>query len=156
MNTKRGFTLIELLVVIAIIGILASVVLASLNSAREKANQASIKANLKNLQADAALYYDDNGSYGVAADEADCPAQANPQTNVFNGTSSEDIIAEAETRGNPAASARCAIGVNGQSWAVSVQYRDGATWYCTDYTGKAVERASAMALNAAAGEVRCE
>ena len=34
---KRGFTLIELLVVIAIIGILSSVVLASFNSAREKA-----------------------------------------------------------------------------------------------------------------------
>jgi prepilin-type N-terminal cleavage/methylation domain-containing protein len=59
---KRGFTLIELLVVIAIIGILSSVVLASLNSARAKGQQAAVKSNLANMRAQAALFYDNNGS----------------------------------------------------------------------------------------------
>ena len=61
-NTKKGFTLIELLVVIAIIGILSSVVLASLNSARNKGADAAVKANLVNARAEAELFADNNST----------------------------------------------------------------------------------------------
>lgn len=65
MNLKKGFTLIELLVVVAIIGILASVVLASLNSARNKGKDAAIFAQLANMRGQAELYYATNGNYGT-------------------------------------------------------------------------------------------
>ncbi|HEY4493087.1 MAG TPA: type II secretion system protein [Candidatus Paceibacterota bacterium] len=64
---NSGFTLIELLVVIAIIGILSSVVLASLNTARKKARDARRISDIKQLQLALELNADDNsGNYAAA------------------------------------------------------------------------------------------
>ncbi|MEN9405253.1 MAG: protein ral secretion pathway protein [Candidatus Parcubacteria bacterium] len=65
-NTKKGFTLIELLVVIAIIGILSSVVLASLNNARRKSRDARRMADLQQIKLAAELYFDVASSYPEA------------------------------------------------------------------------------------------
>lgn len=59
MYTKRGFTLIELLVVIAIIGILSSVVLVSLNSARSRGRVAAAQQTMKTIQTGAIICMDD-------------------------------------------------------------------------------------------------
>jgi prepilin-type N-terminal cleavage/methylation domain-containing protein len=67
-DAERGFTLIELLVVIAIIGLLSSVILASLNSARAKGRDASRTASIRQIQNALELYYDTNGSYISSAD----------------------------------------------------------------------------------------
>ncbi len=63
MNTRRGFTLIELLVVIGIIGLLSTIVLASLNGARQKGRDARRLSDIKQLQLALELYYDANGQY---------------------------------------------------------------------------------------------
>jgi len=68
-NSQKGFTLIELLVVIAIIGILSSVVLASMNTARKKARDARRQADLKSLQLALESYYDTNSAYPTVTGE---------------------------------------------------------------------------------------
>lgn len=62
-NSEKGFTLIELLVVIAIIGILATIVLASLNSARQRSRDAKRIGDLRSLQTALELFFDDNIAY---------------------------------------------------------------------------------------------
>ena len=64
MKKNKGFTLIELLVVIAIIGILASVVLASLSSARRKSRDARRIADIKQIQLALELHFDANPTTG--------------------------------------------------------------------------------------------
>lgn len=64
-SKKHGFTLIELLVVIAIIGLLSSIVFASLGSARGKARIASAQESMRNITTSAMLCLD--GGYTVNA-----------------------------------------------------------------------------------------
>ncbi len=63
MKKEKGFTLIELLVVIAVIGILASVIMVSLNSARAKARDARRIADMKAVSTALYFYYDTYGTY---------------------------------------------------------------------------------------------
>tara|TARA_B100000745_G_scaffold249865_1_gene171934 strand:- start:131 stop:661 length:531 start_codon:yes stop_codon:yes gene_type:complete len=59
-TNTRGFTLIELLVVVAIIGVLSSVVLSSLNTAREKARDVTRITHMREIQKALQLYWLDN------------------------------------------------------------------------------------------------
>ena len=129
----RGFTLIELLVVIAIIGILASVVLASLNSARKKGADAAVKGNLSGIRAAAELYYDGAGAgayTGLCADASVVAAKAA----AVAAAGAVTVAAQGDSECNVSATA----------YAVWVNYK-GATaagtgtagGFCVDSTGAA-------------------
>lgn len=63
---KKGFTLIELLVVIAIIGLLSTLAVVALSSARQKARDSKRLSDLKQVQTALELYYTDNNAYPTA------------------------------------------------------------------------------------------
>ncbi|MEL6804433.1 MAG: type II secretion system protein [Bacteroidota bacterium] len=134
-KNSRGFTLIELLVVIAIIGILASVVLASLNSARSKGQDAAIRSNLNNARAQAEIFYDDNSnSYaGVCA----AVSSASP-------AGIADLVSAATAAGTGTADCDDAAG----AWAAEMVLEDAATYYCVDSTGVSAEGSSSKGATA--------
>jgi len=116
MKKYRGFTLIELLVVIAIIGVLSAVVLASLNTARSKGNDAGVKANLATVGTQAALYLSDNNTYGTFA-LGTCPTSA-AAGNVFGNDTVVRAVAAALTDSAGGTATFCAA--NGSAYAAAV------------------------------------
>jgi prepilin-type N-terminal cleavage/methylation domain-containing protein len=130
---KKGFTLIELLVVIAIIGILSSVVLSSLNTAREKGKNAAAKSELASIRSQANLYYDDNNqSFGI--DGTSCNEAV--ELNLFNASEANNVTtlvtAAEEQVGVVGSTAQCAN--SSAAYVVAVPLVGGGTW-CVDSTG---------------------
>lgn len=131
---EKGFTLIELLVVIAIIGILSSVVLASLNTARGKGNDAKVKANLSGLRTAAEIYYDTNGSYGVAV--------ANCTSGMFVDTASG--MNQYTSTGNYPGGTTIVCGTDGTNYAVKAEIENDAAYWCVDSRGASKRVAGAI------------
>jgi prepilin-type N-terminal cleavage/methylation domain-containing protein len=61
--SRRAFTLVELLVVTSIIGLLSTIAIVSMNSAKSKSRDTKRMADIRQIVTAMQLYYQDNGAY---------------------------------------------------------------------------------------------
>ena len=150
MKKNKGFTLIELLVVIAIIGILSSVVLASLNTARNKGKDASAIESISSIRSQADLCYNGgttcspNNTYGdVTSATASGYDVAGAMVGTLTGACADTKVgnllkaAAAQTGGTALCSVGSAIsGQPGSSYEAHVTLNSGLK-FCVDSEGTA-------------------
>lgn len=153
----RGFSLIEILMVMAIVGILATVVMVSIGSARTKGVDAGTKENLHTIRNQAELRHSNLGTYGTAVAVQGTAITAAP---AYNAAGANFFISDQQAnRALVAAlsgggSGYYAIGVNGQSWAVAIATKSVTGYWCVDVqgTGKVV---ASGALGGGAAAAAC-
>jgi type IV pilus assembly protein PilA len=144
---SQGFTLIELLVVIAIIGILASVVLGSLNTARNKGADAAVKSNLANARAQAELYYDANANSYTGVCGTTAVATVNPIGAAVQAAATAVGVSSVTVNGAVQTATTANCNASATAWAASVKLKVGANYSCVDSTGASRETATPLAAS---------
>ncbi len=105
MTQKKGFTLIELLVVVAIIGLLSTLSIVALNTARAKARDARRVSDIKQIQTALEVYLSENGTYPTSTAAlsptfiVQVPVQPTPSNDGSCATGATDYVYNSASAG---------------------------------------------------------
>lgn len=149
---NKGFTFLEVLIVIFIIGLLASVTLFAVNSARQSSTEHYIKAGISKVAVQARIQFERNPNYGTTTfTSTTSQAACSTAGTIFAIPLVYKGIEEAEEASDPTSNwvATCAVGkiasnTSASSWAVAVPLKtqnilsatSGTDYYCADSRGK--------------------
>ncbi|HVY35830.1 MAG TPA: type II secretion system protein [Candidatus Paceibacterota bacterium] len=149
-KNKSGFTLIELLIVIAVIGLLAAVVVASLNTAKNKSADSAVKEAMHSIRNQADLYYLAQTPNTYGANVTACTTAS-----VFTDSIVTSARAQILTQAAAGATMNCATSTDGLKWALSVSaLKQAGTSWCID--SSAFFGASKTAQTSGANQGTCQ
>ena len=146
-NIHAGFTLLELLIVVAIIGLLTSIVLASLNGGRSKGNDAGIKTDLRNAISQGEVFFNTN----TVAPNSYTSVCTNGAVGGANGVGSF-VLAAARISGlssyatnatGTLTTATCNDSVG--AWAAEVPLKTSGQMWCVDSLGHSKQESVTIA-----------
>ena len=162
MNHTKGFTLIEIMVVIAIIGILASIVLAAVSSARKQGKDGSAMQSITSIRSQAELCYNGgatcgSATYGTAGAGNVTGGTPSGLSGACNDTQVVNLLIAASAQLPNTTAVNCNVGLSGKTYIVwtTLNTQTAPANFCIDSTGFAGNLAIAPAATAITGDVKC-
>jgi prepilin-type N-terminal cleavage/methylation domain-containing protein len=153
---SRGFTLIELLVVIAIIGILASIVLVSLNSARNKGKDVRIISDIRQVGTQLETEASASGSYLVGSTLCVTAIGSNGAATI-NATQGNCLTLNSDATSNGGTlSVQTAAASGATSFSGYAVYGtlNAGGYFCADSTGSTTQKTTAVPAAASVATCR--